>query len=260
MFCRHCGNEIIDGSRYCDKCGKPVEYKNGEPENNYNSQNNYDNNQNYNNQNYGFDNQNYGNNQNYNNENVEFAYTMSKKQYFQSEFCSPESVKRKTRSWIVFGIFTALTLASLVLNIIGIVGVVSSIDMDGSISEIMVEFSEAFGVEEDMFSEILESYDEVETGVSAGEIFKISIGIYLGLTVLTYIATIVLSLFGILKTNFGCALAAMILSIVAVGTLSAIVGTVLIFVFTMKRNNEYKNYCRGTVFNNSFGNNEPYFG
>ena len=262
MFCRHCGNEIIDGSRYCDKCGQPVEYRNGENKDNGNSPNN-GNNYDYNSQNnYNYNDQNYGNNQNFNNVNDEFAYTMSKKEYFQSEFCSPEAIKRKTRSWIIFGIFTALTLANLVLNIIGIVGTVSSIDTDGSISEIMVEFSKALGVEdvEEMFSGIFESYDEMATGFSAGEIFKIAIGMYLGLTALFYIATIVLSLFAISKTNFGCALASMILSIVGVGTLSAIVGTVFIFVFTMKRNNEYKNYCRGTFFNNSFGNNEPYFG
>lgn len=28
MYCKHCGNEINDSSKFCDKCGKAIEYDN----------------------------------------------------------------------------------------------------------------------------------------------------------------------------------------------------------------------------------------
>lgn len=225
MFCRKCGNEIINGSCFCDKCGAPVE--NGA-------------------------------------DNCQSAGPrMSKKEYFKSGFCSPQAAKKKKWSWIVFGIFTALTLISLIWNCIGLCTALAVVDFDGSIAEIMEDFSQEMGVNYTFTDEELESFDylEQEAGVKVGTIFQIAFGLVLAGTIVFYAAGIILSLISIKKTSFGCALAALIVSTTCVGTLSAIVGTAILLFFTVKLNNEYKDYCNGMIFvNDNRNNGEPYFG
>ncbi len=225
MFCRQCGNEIMQGSQFCDKCGCPA-----------------------NQQNAGFNNTN------------GFA-PLSKKEYFKSSFCSEASGKRRKGAWIAFGIFVGLTLLNLVLNIIGTMGLMDQVDFDASFSEITEKLEKVTDGEFSISETDKENFEilEKEFGISSGEFIKaIFYGVVVGLSLLSLIA-ILLALIAAIKINRGCAIAALVISIVRVGTLSAIAGTAFMLYFIHKLNEEYKMYRMG-IYGGGFGNSEPYFG
>ncbi len=225
MFCRQCGNEIMQGSQFCDKCGCPV-----------------------NQQNAGFNNAN-------------GFVPLSKKEYFKSSFCSEASRKRRKGAWIAFGIFVGLTLLNLVLNIIGTVALLDELDFDASVTEIIEDIEKLTDGEMTFSVTDMENFEiiEQELGISAGKFFEyVFYGVLVGIAILNIILFI-LALIAAIKINRGCAIAALVVSVMAVGTISSIVGTAFMLFFIHKLNEEYKMYRMG-MYTGGFGGSEPYFG
>lgn len=224
MFCSKCGNQIPDGSSFCNSCGSRVGGTQG-----------------------GFDGT---------------TPYMTKKEYFQTA-CSNKAKKIMKAGKIVLLVCSILMLISTVVSFWSMGVVFDAIDFENNdirtVFERIEELSgENLGLTDADYAEMEEL--EKELGITLVEFVKIIVYVAFALMALVTVTVIILSYFTVRNKSLATAIVALALAVLFVGGLVELGLTVTLLVLVCILRKEYKTYCENPfAFNNANSTNEPDF-